>query len=74
MSATPGKLVERILRGRMGVFDAGIVGEPPFRALAAFASAIAEATGTLVSSRQPAGTQPCLLVSVSRTPVPDGSR
>ncbi len=66
----PGKLVDMMLKGNIGVFETGVVGEGPF---AAFASAIAEATGTLVSSRHPAGTHPCLLVSGSRTPEPDGS-
>lgn len=43
-------------------------------AFAALASAIADATGTFVSRRQPAGTQPCLDVSVSSIPDPVGSR
>jgi len=67
-----------MLNGKIGVFvvdgDAGGDIEKPFDAFAALASAIADATGTFVSSRQPAGTQPCLLVSVSRTPEPVGSR
>lgn len=78
----PGKLVDMILRGNIGVRamngedggvpdeDADAVREDP----AALASAIADATGTLVSRRHPAGTQPCLLVSVSRIPEPVGSR
>ena len=75
MRATPGKLVERMLSGKMGVFEAGDEGGDPFaEARAAFASAMAEATGTFVSKRQPAGTHPCLLVSGSRIPFPVGSR
>jgi len=73
----PGKLVDMILSGKIGVLaadgDAGGDNEP-FNAFAALASAIADATGTFVSSRQPAGTQACLLVSVSRMPEPEGSR
>jgi len=60
----------------MGVLETGVSsGDPdvvPF--LAAVASAMAEATGTLVSSRQPAGTHPCLTMSVSTMPDPVGSR
>ena len=64
-----------ILRGKIGVFVVdGDVGGVEDDAFAAFASAIADATGTFVSSRQPAGTHPCLLVSVSKTPEPVGSR
>ncbi len=60
--------MEIMLKGRMGVFAGSAVTEPPF------AAAIAEATGTLVSRRQPAGTHPCLTMSVSTTPEPVGSR
>lgn len=68
--------MDMMLRGKIGVLDTGEPGgepdvEPPF---AAVASAMAEATGTLVSRRQPAGTQPCLATSVSTTPEPVGSR
>lgn len=72
----PGKLVEMILSGRIGVLEMGVCGGDPELddPLAAVASAIAEATGTLVSSRQPAGTQPCLTISVSTMPEPVGSR
>ena len=59
-----------MLKGNIGVLFAPS-DEPP---LAAVASAMADATGTLVSSRQPAGTQPCLDVSVSTIPEPVGSR
>jgi len=63
-----------MLSGKIGVLDAGDgIGEPNPECFAV-ASAMAEATGTLVSSRHPAGTQPCLLVSVSTTPDPVGSR
>lgn len=56
----PGKLVDIILSGRMGVRAAeGDVGEDDsLDAFNALASAIADATGTFVSSKQPAGTQP----------------
>jgi len=70
----PGKLVEIMLKGKIGVLETGLPGEPvvvPF--LAAVASAIAEATGTFVSRRHPAGTQPCLTMSVSTMPEPVGS-
>jgi len=71
----PGKLVDIMLNGKMGVLDGETSpfteGDPP---LAAVASAIADATGTLVSKRHPAGTQPCLTISVSTTPEPEGSR
>jgi hypothetical protein len=72
----PGKLVEIMLRGRIGVLDIGVCGGDPEDddPLAAVASAIADATGTLVSSKQPAGTQPCLTMSVSTMPEPVGSR
>jgi hypothetical protein len=65
-----------MLNGKMGVLETGELGgdpvaEAPF---AAVASAIADATGTLVSSRHPAGTQPCLTMSVSTMPEPVGSR
>lgn len=78
----PGKLVDMMLSGNIGVRamngDNGGVpadgADPDREDAAALASAIADATGTLVSRRQPAGTQPCLLVSVSRTPEPVGSR
>jgi hypothetical protein len=67
-----------MLRGKIGVLvtegDMGGDNEDPLDIFAAFASAMADATGTFVSRRQPAGTQPCLLVSVSRTPEPVGSR
>lgn len=67
-----------MLNGRMGVFDTGVDGGEPLTIavllLAAVASAIAEATGTLVSSRHPAGTHPCLTISVSTIPEPVGSR
>lgn len=67
-----------MLRGKIGVLDeegdAGGDIDEPLDNFAALASAIADATGTFVSRRQPAGTQPCLLVSVSRTPEPVGSR
>lgn len=65
-----------MLSGKIGVLDIGDCGgeEQDGEPFAAVASAIADATGTLVSSRQPAGTQPCLLVSVSTTPDPEGSR
>lgn len=68
-----------MLSGKMGVRAAeGDVGEDndddPLDAFNALASAIADATGTFVSSKQPAGTQPCLLVSVSKIPDPVGSR
>ena len=74
----PGKLVEMMLSGKMGVLEAGVPGadsieeDEPF--FAAVASAMADATGTLVSRRQPAGTQPCLAVSASTIPDPVGSR
>lgn len=77
MSAIPGKLVDMMLNGRMGVLEMGVWGGllpldgPPF---AAVASAIADATGTLVSRRHPAGTHPCLTMSVSTMPEPVGSR
>ena len=65
-----------MLRGKIGVLEINVFGDDsevePF--LAAVASAIAEATGTLVSRRQPAGTQPCLTISVSTMPDPVGSR
>ena len=65
--------MDTMLRGRMGVL-VGLRGgdddEPP----AAAAEAIAVATGMRVSRRQPAGTQPCLLVSESTWPEPAGSR
>lgn len=71
----PGKLVEMILSGRIGVLEMGVCGGDELDdPLAAVASAIAEATGTLVSRRQPAGTQPCLTMSVSTMPEPVGSR
>lgn len=75
-----------MLRGRMGVLPAGVIGGEPELLLAvddevskpfvfdAVASAIADATGTLVSSRHPAGTHPCLDISVSTIPDPVGSR
>ena len=64
-----------MLRGRIGVLLVmGECGGEPESDFLAVASAMAEATGTLVSSRQPAGTQPCLLVSVSTMPDPVGSR
>jgi len=72
----PGKLVDMMLKGKIGVLDIGDWGGEPVvePAFAAVASAIAEATGTLVSSKQPAGTQPCLTISVSTIPDPVGSR
>jgi hypothetical protein len=76
----PGKLVEIMLKGRIGVLDTGVSGgespldEPELPLFAAVASAIADATGTFVSSRQPAGTHPCLTRSVSTMPEPVGSR
>lgn len=57
-----------MLKGKMGVLDESPGPELPF------ASAIAEATGTFVSNRQPAGTHPCLTVSASTIPEPVGSR
>lgn len=74
--AIPGKLVDKMLRGRMGVFPAGDDGAEliPFDIPRVVASAIAVATGTFVSSRHPAGTQPCLDVSGSTKPDPAGSR
>ena len=64
-----------MLNGKIGVFETGVSGvalDDP--CLAAVASAIAEATGTFVSRRHPAGTQPCLTISVSTIPEPVGSR
>lgn len=67
--------MEIMLRGRIGVLDAGVWGGVPFDpVLAAVASAMADATGTLVSRRHPAGTHPCFTISVSITPEPLGSR
>ncbi len=75
-----------MLSGKIGVFPAGVIGGEPELLLAveddvskpfvleAVASAIADATGTLVSSRHPAGTHPCLDISVSTIPEPVGSR
>lgn len=63
-----------ILSGKIGVFDAGVSGASAEPFFAAVASAMAEATGTFVSKRQPAGTQPCFAVSGSMTPDPVGSR
>lgn len=65
-----------MLKGRMGVLESAANGisEDPAALESAVASAIADATGTFVSSRQPAGTQPCFEVSVSTTPEPVGSR
>lgn len=70
----PGKLVEMILSGKIGVFDAGVSSASVELLFAAVASAMAEATGTFVSKRQPAGTQPCFAVSGSTMPEPVGSR
>ncbi len=70
----PGKLVEIMLRGKIGVLDAGVPGTSVELLFAAVASAMAEATGTFVSRRHPAGTQPCFAVSESTMPEPVGSR
>jgi len=53
MRAMPGKLVDIMLKGRMGVLDTGVSGgssveEAEVVPLAALASAIADATGTFV--------------------------
>lgn len=65
-----------MLRGKIGVLE--IVSDGESKDLearfAAVASAIADATGTFVSSKQPAGTHPCLLASTSTMPAPVGSR
>ena len=54
----------------MGAWKISSVPEgDPFLAVA---SAIAKVTGTLVSRRRPAGTQPCLIISVSTMPGPVG--
>lgn len=74
MRAIPGKLVEMMLSGKIGVFEAGVSGSSAELFFAAVASAMAEATGTLVSKRQPAGTQPCFAASGSTIPDPVGSR
>ena len=65
-----------MLNGKIGVLEIGELGGDPFAEapFAAVASAIADATGTFVSSRHPAGTQPCLTMSVSTMPEPVGSR
>lgn len=72
----PGKLVDKILKGKIGVFSAGDDGVElvPFGNPRAVASAIAVATGTFVSRRHPAGTHPCFDVSGSTKPEPAGSR
>jgi hypothetical protein len=68
--------VEMMLSGKIGVLDTGELGDDPDveAPFAAVASAIADATGTFVSSRHPAGTQPCFTISVSTIPEPVGSR
>lgn len=65
-----------MLKGRIGVLDTALSGDEPEVEpfLAAVASAMADATGTLVSRRHPAGTHPCLTMSVSTMPEPVGSR
>lgn len=87
MRAIPGNDVDTMLSGRIGIFlcepfTVAVVGEigdvgdsdPSVGVPLAFASAIADATGSFVSNRHPAGTQPCLDVSASIWPVPTGSR
>lgn len=69
----PGKLVDIMLSGKIGVLFSE-TSEDPEALAAAVASAIADATGTFVSNKQPAGTHPCFEVSVSTTPEPVGSR
>jgi hypothetical protein len=78
MRAIPGKLVDMMLNGRIGVFDTGVSGgepglEEPGPVLTV-ASAIADATGTFVSKKQPAGAHACLVPSLSTIPEPVGSR
>lgn len=62
-----------MLNGKIGVLFSEM-SEDPDALAAAVASAIADATGTFVSSKQPAGTHPCFEVSVSTIPEPVGSR
>lgn len=62
-----------MLNGKIGVLFSETSDDPEALA-AAVASAIADATGTFVSNKQPAGTHPCFEVSVSTTPEPVGSR
>ncbi len=58
----------------MGVAPGGVDGGSPVKAVRVVASAMADATGTFVSSRQPAGTHPCFVGSGSTRPDPAGSR
>lgn len=60
-----------MLSGRIGVFETGTV---DCDLVADAASSMAVDTGTFVSSRQPAGTQPCFEASASIAPLPSGSR
>ena len=53
--------------------DVGHGDEDPSVKFSTLASAIADANGTFVSRRQPAGVKPSLLVSVLMMPAPVGS-
>ena len=64
-----------MLSGRIGVAPGGVEGgDIDVTPILAVASAMAAATGTFVSNKQPAGTQPCFDVSGSTRPEPAGSR